>query len=76
MPPRPRPMLYGTRDNLSSTSMCKTPIMSYQQWLNRFAEWAETQRRESERRCHLHKKYGSMTLFDLQKKQCRCEKNY
>ena len=33
------------------------------QWLNQFAESAETQERESERRRHLHKNFGSMTLF-------------
>ena len=72
--PTPRPMLYGTRDNTDWTSMCKTPIMPDQQWLNQFRESAEAQRRESERRYNLHKKYGSMTLF--RKNQYMCEKTY
>ena len=33
------------------------------QWLNQFTESAEAQERESERRRHMHKKFGSMTLF-------------
>ena len=37
--------------------------MTDQQWLNQFAESAEAQRREKERRRYLHKNFGSMTLF-------------
>ena len=33
------------------------------QWLNQFAESAAAQGRDSERRRHLHKNYGSMTMF-------------
>ena len=54
--PTPRQTLHGTRDNTGWTSMCKTPIMTDQQWLNQFSELAEAQRRKSERRFHLHKK--------------------
>ena len=61
--PTRRQTLYGTRDNTGWTSMCKTPIMPDQQWLNQFGESAEAQRRKSERSYHLHKKYGSMTLL-------------
>ena len=64
--PIPRPMLYETRDNTGWTSMCKTPIMPDQQWLNQFAEVTEAQERERERMRsgnHFQSKFGSVTLF-------------
>ena len=61
--PIPQPMLYGTRDTTGWTSMCKTPVMPYQQLSNQFAEVTKAQERESERRRHLHKNFGSGTLF-------------
>ena len=36
---------------------------SNRQWLNQFAESAAAQEREFEKRRHLHKNFGSMTLF-------------
>ena len=61
--PIPQRMLFGTCDTTGWTSMAKTPTMPDQQWLNKFAEVTEAQERESERRRHLHKNFGSMTLF-------------
>ena len=46
--------------------------MPDQQWLNQFAESTEARRRERERRRHLHKNFGSITVF--KKNHCGCEK--
>ena len=40
-----------------------TPITPQQRWLNQFAESAEAQTKERERRYHFHKTYGRGTLF-------------
>ena len=50
-------MLYGTRGTTGWTSITD------QHWLNQFGEVTEAQRRESERRCHLHKNFGSGTFM-------------
>ena len=61
--PTPRPMLTGTRDTTGWSSTVKTPFMSDQHWLNQFAESTKAQGRELERKRHMHKNFGSMTLF-------------
>lgn len=61
--PIPQRMQFGTCDTTGWTSMAKTPTMPDQQWLNQFAEVTKAQEGESERRLHMHKNFGGMTLF-------------
>ena len=63
--PLPQEWLYGKAPSF----VCEAQLAqarrkdSNRQWLNQFAESAAAQERERERRRHLHKNFGSMTLF-------------
>ena len=54
--PKPREWLYGKAPSFVSESQLAQaqPKEREKQWLNQFAESAEAQERESERRLHLH----------------------
>ena len=63
--PKPQQWLYGKAPSFVSQQHLAEARRKQRekQWLNQFAEVKEAQRRESERRRHLHKNFGSMTLF-------------
>ena len=63
--PKPQQWLYGKAPSFVSQQHLAEARRKQRekQWLNQFAEVTEAQRRESERRRHLHKNVGSMTLF-------------
>ena len=63
--PIPREWLYGKAPSFVPESQLAQARRKERekQWLNQFAESAAAQHRESERRRHLHKNFGSMVLF-------------
>ena len=63
--PIPQQWLYGKAPSfMTQQQLVETRRKQREkQWLNQLAEVTEAQRRESERRRHLHKSFGSMTLF-------------
>ncbi len=63
--PIPREWFYGKAPSFVSESQLAQARRKERekQWLNQFAESAKAQERESKRRRHLHKNFGSMVLF-------------
>ena len=63
--PLPREWLYGNTPSFVSESQLAEARRkeSNRQWLNQFAESAKAQEREFETRRHLHKNFGSSSLF-------------
>ena len=63
--PIPRERLYGKAPSFMSQQRLAEARRKQRekQWLNQFAESAAAQDRESERKRHLHKNFGSMVLF-------------
>ena len=65
--PLPREWLYGKAPSFVCEAQLARRKHSEKQWLNQFAESAAAQEIEFERRRHLHKNFGSMTLFEKKK---------